>query len=122
SSIGKPDVYTRLDSLDSATDVSKETIDEIKEAIGLGNGASINTRMNSAESKLSDIDVNLNTPITGLNPKVTSIEKAIGTSSEASTINGRLYRLREDHNALAAIVGNDSSSGLRGQVAWMSET
>ncbi|QHS01819.1 fibritin neck whiskers protein [Enterobacter phage vB_EclM_CIP9] len=122
SSIGKPDVYTRLDSLDSATDVSKETIDEIKEAIGLGSGASINTRMNSAESRLSAIDDNLNTPITGLNPKVTSIESAIGTSSEASTINGRLYRLREDHNALASIVGNDSSSGLRGQVAWMSET
>lgn len=122
SSIGKPDVYTRLDSLDSITDVSKESIDEIKEAIGLGSGASINTRMNSAESKLSVIDSNLNTPITGLNPKVTSIESAIGTSSEASTINGRLFRLREDHTALAFIVGNDSSSGLRGQVAWMSET
>lgn len=122
SSVGKPDVYTRLDSLDSITDISKESIDEIKEAIGLGSGASINTRMNSAESKLSVIDSNLNTPITGLNPKVTSIESAIGTSSEASTINGRLFRLREDHTALAFIVGNDSSSGLRGQVAWMSET
>ena len=115
-------VYIRLKDLESKSEVSDDVLEEIKEAIGLGTGASINTRMNSAESRLSAIDVNLNTPITGLNPKVTSIEQAIGTSSESATINGRLYRLREDHNALATIVDNDSSSGLRGQVAWMTET
>lgn len=117
SSVGKPTVYARLDSLETITSQSDQTISEIKTAIGLGTGPSINTRMNAVEGRTQTLENTVNLPITGLVARVSKIETDIGTVSVPSSINGRIASLRTDLDANIAVVGKDTSSGLRKQVS-----
>lgn len=118
---GKEPVYTRLASLERYETLSDETITEIKEAIGLGQGSSINTRMTTAEGQLRTVETTLEAPIVGVVPRLIQVENAIGTSALPLTINGRLTALRTDMTAQETIVGKSTSEGLRGNVAWLSQ-
>lgn len=115
-------VYSRVSTLESGQQKNKDDIARISTDIGLGTGLPIVTRVKNVEDKTVSIDDTLNRPITGVIPRVTTIETAIGTKDVPASINGRLDGLRTDVNALGQIVGLDTSSGLRGQVAWMSQT
>lgn len=120
-SVGKPAVYTRLSDLELYESSSNESIKEIKTAIGMTeSGDTINTRVTRNEGQIRDITNTLSTPITGVVPRLTAVEIAIGKSTEPATINGRLASLREDLTAQQYILGNNTSEGLRGQVTWLS--
>lgn len=118
----KPPVYTRLDSLDTLTTEHDDTINRISTAISLDVGPSINSRVNGLETRTTTVENTLNFPITGIVPRVTKIETDIGKNDIPTSINGRITTLRTDHDALSFIVGKDSGSGLRGQVATLTQT
>lgn len=118
----KPAVYTRLTSLEKVTKQSEDNIEVLKTAIGFGSVPSINDRVTTVEGRVSAVEASVNTPITGLSPRLTKVEKDIGKNTEPSTINGRITTLRTDHDALSLVVGKDSSSGMRGQIAWINTT
>lgn len=121
-SIGKPAIYTRLTTLETGQAGLKVEMADVKTAINFGSGPTIATRMTNAETRLTGLETIVSAPITGLVPRVTANETAIGTAAQPASINGRLSTLRTDLDALSIVVGKDSSSGLRGQVTWLTQT
>ncbi|AHY25144.1 fibritin neck whisker [Pectobacterium bacteriophage PM2] len=122
SSIGKSPIYVRLTSLETDNTDTLSAVSSIKTLIDFTNPISISTRVTSLETNYGTLERSINAPITGTNARLTSVETSIGTNAQPLTINGRLSSLRTDHTALSNIVGADTSSGLRGQVAWINQT
>ncbi|XAO54365.1 fibritin neck whiskers protein [Yersinia phage vB_YenM_P8] len=114
---GKPTVFVRLNTLDDKVVEIDEDIVNIQEAIGFGNGLAITTRVENLGGRVS---VN-ETDIADIKPRLAKVEADIGTALEPLTINGRISALRSDVNGLQVVVGQDSSSGLRGTTAWLSQ-
>lgn len=114
---GKPAVFVRLNTLDNKAVEIDEDIASIQEAIGFGTGIAITTRVENLGGRVS---VN-ETDIANIKPRLAKVEADIGTALEPLTINGRISALRADVNGLQVVVGQDSSSGLRGTTAWLSQ-
>ncbi|BBC78228.1 fibritin neck whisker [Escherichia phage EcS1] len=113
-------LYKRTDTLETKSASMDRNIDEIEIAIGFG-GTPIDTRVTTNTNSISTLTTQITAPITGLSPRVVVIENAIGTTTQPATINGKIFVLRRDLDALSLVVGSDTSSGLRGDVAWLNQ-
>lgn len=114
-------IYDRVGSLESESNRYAADILEIKNEMGYGDVPPIKERVASVSAEVDTIKSRLDTPATGIAPRLLAVESAIGNDTTAGTINYRLKYLREDMTNQQQIVGIDSSSGLRGDVAWISQ-
>lgn len=93
----------------------------IEEAIDL-DGGDIIDHVNNNRDSIKAIELTLNDGKTGVLPRLTAVETQIGAKDKPTTILGKLETDRKDINSLQTIVGKDTSSGLRGNVAWLNQT
>ncbi|ARW57588.1 fibritin neck whisker [Serratia phage CHI14] len=121
SSSAKVDnIYKRTDSLELRTSSMDRSIDDIEVAIGLG-GIPIIEKVNSNTQSISNLSAQINTPVTGISPRLISLENVIGNENKPTSVSGKVFILRRDLDVLTSVVGNDTSSGLRGDVAWLNK-
>lgn len=117
----KPSVYLRLNSIESANVAQTNDIQTIKDSISFNNSTQIGARVTTLETKTQALETNINTPIIGLDARVTLIEKNIGKDAEPTTINGKLYIHGLNILEMQTIVGTTSSEGIRGEMAWLNQ-
>lgn len=110
--IGKSPVYTRLTAVEAKAGTNETDIGNIKTAIGFGQGQSIANRVETLETKAT----NLENTTSGMNTRLSKVETDIGTDAEPTSINGRLKTLRDDMAGVRVVIGENTSSGLQGQV------
>lgn len=120
SSAKSDNIYKRTDSLELRTSNMDRSIDDIEVAIGLG-GTPIVERVQTNTQSISTLSAQINTPVTGISPRLISLETAVGNENKPTSVSGKVFILRRDLDALTSIVGNDTSSGLRGDVAWLNK-
>ena len=122
ASKGIDNVYVRLNRLNTSTNSLTMDMENVLDSIGYTNG--IENLSDLVETnRLTCVDINgkLSNPTTGVIPRLTSVEAQIGTSVQPLTINGRIKINADEITSLKAVVGADTSSGLRGQVAWINQ-
>ncbi|ASD52073.1 fibritin neck whisker [Pseudomonas phage PspYZU05] len=111
-------IYLRLRGMDTNLGTINQQLFTISESIGLTSGVSSlyqdvssnTTRISILEDKSNDADTRLDL-----------IEEAIGTNSIPTSINGRIKTNADSIISINGILGADTSSGLRGQVAWINQ-
>lgn len=118
SSTGTP-IYTRLVNSEEGIKANILEINNIKTAIGYTHPQSINQRVTDQNVRLGRLEDDINLPTTGLKKRVTDIEKDLGSDTDPKTVKGRVKANSEEIKSIEFLVGTDSSSGLRGEVAWM---
>ncbi|QJT71887.1 neck whiskers protein [Shewanella phage Thanatos-1] len=111
-------IYLRLRGLDSSMTSVNNQIFSISESIGLTVGVS---NLNNVVTANSNRIYALETKSTNHESRLVSVEMSIGTDSIPSSIKGRIKTNTESIGSINAILGADSSSGLRGQVAWINQ-
>jgi hypothetical protein len=122
ASAGIDNVYVRLNKMNGSIGSLASDMENVLDSIGYTNGVTnLYNRVVINEASITEINRKLSDGTVGLIPRVDLIESAIGKDSQPSTINGRIKINRDEINALKAIVGADTSSGLRGQVAWINQ-
>ncbi|QQG32088.1 fibritin neck whiskers protein [Citrobacter phage CkP1] len=115
-------VYTRLTKTTNTVNGLLVSMEDVMDSIGYNEGVpSIITLVNSNTSEITEINRKLSTPSTGIIPRIEVIEQQIGTENAPLTIRGRIKTNTDSINSLYQIVGADTSSGLRGQVAWINQ-
>lgn len=114
-------IYARLTTnADGLTRHNGEIL-AINQAIDYTNPRKIGVRVKSLEDSYLIVDATLNSAQNGLVPRVNTLESKIGTADVTTSIEGRLAKLTSDQKYVGDVVGNDSSSGLQGQVAWINQ-
>lgn len=122
ASAGIDNVYIRLNKMNNSIGSLASDMENVLDSIGYTNGVTnLYNRVVVNENAIVEINRKLSDQTIGLIPRVDLIESAIGKDSQPSTINGRIKINRDEITALKAIVGADTSSGLRGQVAWINQ-
>lgn len=114
-------IYVRFNKTDLDLGTVKETQGRISTAIDLQNPTPISSRVRTLETRTLAIDATVNTSGTGLVDRVGSIEYSIGTSSDPLSLEGRMASLQSQQDDINSVVGADSSSGMRGQIAWVQQ-
>lgn len=114
-------VYSRIKQNEKDIKTHSLSLTEIEEAIDL-DGGQIVDHVNNNRDAIKNLEKVQNDPNTGLLPRMTAVETQIGTKDKPTSILGKLEVDRKDINSLQVLVGKDSSSGLRGNVAWINQT
>lgn len=114
-------VYSRIKQNEKDIKTHSLSLTEIEEAIDL-DGGQIVDHVNNNRDAIKNLEKVQNDPNTGLLPRMTAVETQIGTKDKPTSILGKLEVDRKDINNLQVLVGKDSSSGLRGNVAWINQT
>lgn len=114
-------VYSRIKQNEKDISSHSLSLTEIEEAIDLDGGLIID-HVNNNRKAIRELEKVQNDPNTGLTRRLTTVEGQIGNKDKPTTILGKLETDRKDINNLQIIVGKDSSSGLRGNVAWINQT
>lgn len=114
-------VYTRLSRMNTSVNGLLISMEDVMDSIGLNEG--VPSLITLVRKNTTDIATN-NNKISGPNgaiPRIESIEQQIGVPSAPTTINGKIKTNTDSIGNLYSIVGGDTSSGLRGQVAWINQ-
>ncbi|WCZ66396.1 fibritin protein [Yersinia phage MHG19] len=114
-------IYSRIKQTEKDIKTHSLSLAEIEEAIDLDGGQIID-HVNNNRDAIRELEKVQNDPKTGLTQRLTTVEGQIGSKDKPTTILGKLETDRKDINNLQIIVGKDSSSGLRGNVAWINQT
>ena len=114
-------IYSRIKQTEKDIKTHALSLIEIEEAIDL-DGGHIVDHVNNNRDAIKNLEKVQNDPKTGLLPRMTAVETQIGTKDKPTSILGKLEVDRKDINNLQVLVGKDSSSGLRGNVAWINQT
>ncbi|ADB81660.1 fibritin neck whisker [Enterobacter phage CC31] len=122
ASAGIDSVYIRLNKMGNSIGSLASDMENVLDSIGYTNGVTnLYQKVVINENGITEINRKLSDQTVGLIPRVDLIESAIGKDSQPSTINGRIKINSNEITALKSIVGADTSSGLRGQVAWINQ-
>lgn len=114
-------VYTRLNRMNASMNGVSLSMEDVMDSIGMNDGVSnINALVQSNIISINLINTKLNGQ-NGVIPRLDSIEQQIGVPSAPLTINGKIKTNTDSIATLQQIVGADTSSGLRGQVAWINQ-
>ncbi|WVT33282.1 hypothetical protein PS49_178 [Aeromonas phage PS49] len=115
-------VYVRLGRMNNSIGSLASDMENVLDSIGYTSGVTnLYGRVTTNQTAITEINRKLSDSTVGLIPRVDLIESAIGKDSQPATINGRIKINRDEITSLKAIVGADTSSGLRGQVAWINQ-
>lgn len=114
-------LYIRTSALETKALANTSSITNIETAIGFSGSTSITERVRVNTDEIGVLKSQVNTPITGILPRLTQIETRLGSDSVPASISGKVFILRKDLDALTVVVGSDTSSGLRGDVAWLNQ-
>lgn len=115
-------VYVRLGRMNNSIGSLASDMENVLDSIGYTSGVTnLYGRVTTNQTAITEINRKLSDPTVGLIPRIDLIESAIGKYSQPATINGRIKINRDEITSLKAIVGADTSSGLRGQVAWINQ-
>jgi hypothetical protein len=116
-------VYTRLTRMNTSVGGLLVSMEDVMDSIGYNEGiTSIITLVRTNSTDIATINTKISAPSTGIIPRIEVIEQSIGADNAPLTIKGRIKTNTDSINALNQIVGADTSSGLRGQVAWINQT
>ncbi|UYD60597.1 fibritin [Aeromonas phage avDM1] len=110
-------IYTRLRTLENAAGGEQGDVEAIKLKIDFANETSIASRTSLLESNTSSLANTINRPETGLLPRLIVVENKIGSTSEPYTM---AYDINQNAMAIVninQILGANSSSGIRGEIA-----
>lgn len=122
ASAGIDNVYVRLNKMNGTISTLAMDMENVLDSIGYNNGViNLYGLVVINRDAIAEVNRKLSDPTVGLIPRVDLIESAIGKDSQPSSINGRIKINRDEITALKSIVGVDTSSGLRGQVAWINQ-
>lgn len=122
SSAGLDNVYIRLNRMNGSISGLAIDMENVLDSIGYTDGVSnLYSMVFANQTNIGEINVKLSDQTTGLIPRVGAIETAIGKDTQPATINGRIKINKDEITSIKAIVGADTSSGLRGQVAWINQ-
>lgn len=111
-------LYTRTSRLESGVSSLQMNMENVMDSIGMNDGvSSIIDRVVAVEGQANG----LTSSVSALTTRVTSVETQIGTSAEPTSINGRIKTNTDGIAAINVILGADTSSGLRGDVAWINQ-
>ncbi|AUE23055.1 fibritin neck whisker [Citrobacter phage CF1 ERZ-2017] len=114
-------VYTRLNRMNASINGVSLSMEDVMDSIGMNDGVSnINALVQSNIISINLINTKLNGQ-NGVIPRLDSIEQQIGVPSAPLTINGKIKTNIDSIATIQQIVGADTSSGLRGQVAWINQ-
>lgn len=108
---GKPNIYTRLDGLDSADAAGTTAINELKTFVGFGSNPSISSKVSTLETTVAGLSTTVSDPTTGLVARTTKAE------TDISSLFVSVGTAQSEVNALEVVVGATASDGLRGDVA-----
>lgn len=122
SSAGLDNVYVRLNRMNNSVGGLAQNMEIVLDSIGYTDGVeNLYAVVEMNRTSIVEVNRKLSDSTVGVIPRLTSVEGQIGTSSQATTINGKIKINSDDIFALRGIVGIDTSSGLRGQVAWINQ-
>lgn len=122
SSAGLDPVFTRLNTQKASITSLQSDMDHVLTSIGYNTGVTnLNQKVDTNVAAIVEVNRKLSAPTIGLIPRVELIEAAIGNDTQASSINGRIRTNTIGIRDINVILGADTSSGLRGQVAWINQ-
>lgn len=122
ASAGLDPVFTRLNTQRGSINSLQSDMENVLTSIGYNSGViNLNSKVDANNTSIVEINRKLSSPSIGLIPRVELIESAIGTETQPSSINGRIRTNTVSIKDINAILGADTSSGLRGQVAWINQ-
>ncbi|AWD90309.1 fibritin neck whisker [Erwinia phage Cronus] len=113
-------VYQRLN--DGETDIASVKLDaaSVKVAIGFTNSKTINTRVTDLETSNTKVTTTLYSD----DGVVNSLEKLtveVGSTSDPLSLTGKVATNQNDITSIYAIIGKDTSSGMRSDIAWINQ-
>lgn len=111
-------LYTRANNFNKEISLLKENQSDISLAIDLSNQNTIGSRVKALEARTLYTDSIVSSADTGLVDRVGRLESKIGESSDPNSLIGQMATIKEGQESLEDIVGRNSSTGLRGQMAW----
>lgn len=114
-------VYTRLNRMNTSIGSLSVSMEDVMDSIGLNQGVS--SIITIVSQNTSNINTNNDRLIGsgGVISRLDIIEQQIGVPTAPTTINGKIKTNTDSINSLYQIVGADTSSGLRSQVAWINQ-
>ncbi|AHJ87002.1 fibritin neck whiskers [Salmonella phage STP4-a] len=116
-------IYSRLTKMNGSIGGLAINMEDVMDSIGYNSGVtSIIGLVNTNTSDIVSINGKLSNSTTGVIPRLDIVEAKIGDDASTNSINGRIKTNTNSINNLNQIVGADTSSGLRGQVAWINQT
>lgn len=110
-------IYTRLNVIENSINSDDDDVSQIKIKIDFNNASSIADRMTLAETALISLTNTVNTPVTGVLARLTTIEQKIGSTSTVGSILYDVSQNTSNIDTLTQVVGVDGSSGIRGDLA-----
>lgn len=116
-------VYVRLGKLETSNSGLQMNMENVLDSIGYNSGTpSIIDVVTTNTRNIEELTSELSSPDTGIKDTITKIERQIGDDEEPLTINGKIKTNSDSIVSINRILGADSSSGLRGDVAWINQT
>lgn len=113
-------VYTRLSGIDSSISIQTRDITALKDFVGYPNSTSIKTQVEANRLSISSINSEINSS-GGIKPRLTTLESAIGSPDLPTTLQGKVKLNTDSISGINTVLGVDSSSGLRFNVAWLNQ-
>lgn len=113
-------VYQRL--ADGETDIASVKLDaaSVKAAIGFTNSKTINTRVTDLETSNDKVTTTLYSD-NGVVNSLAELTAEVGTSSDPLSLAGKVATNQNDITSIYAIIGKDTSSGMRSDIAWINQ-
>lgn len=113
-------VYTRLSGIDSSISIQTRDIAALKDFVGYPNSTAIKTQVEANRLSISTINSDINSP-GGIKPRLTTLETTIGSPDLPTTLQGKIKLNTDSISGINTVLGVDSSSGLRFNVAWLNQ-
>lgn len=114
-------VYTRLNNGETDITSIKSDISSIKTFIGFTNQTPLTTRVSTLETSNTKINATLYTENTGVVDQLSALTLKVGSSSDPLSLEGKVNTLSGDVDAMYTIIGKDTSSGMRSDIAWINQ-
>lgn len=113
-------VYIRLANLNTRIDNTNTEVAEINQYIGRASGGtsdSLVARVGTLESNYTTLDNQINTSVTGIEPRLTVVETQIGTSTSPGSISYDISSIKRDQMDMWMLIGESGDEGMRGEMA-----
>ncbi|ARB05957.1 hypothetical protein fHeYen901_184 [Yersinia phage fHe-Yen9-01] len=119
--VGKPVIYSRLNTLENQQQANMADAASIKTFIDFDNPISIDSRVTTNTQNITVIGTKVS-GADGLENKVIAIQEDIGSASQADSIKGDLTVLDAEVEDIYTTLGRNISSGLQAKVDLLTTT
>lgn len=111
-------IYTRMGRTDTSVSGLQMSMENVLDSIGYNEGViSINQKVESNTASISALNIST----VGLRTDVTAIQSDIGSEAAPTSIKGKIKANNTSIVDINTILGADTSSGMRGEVAWINQ-